>query len=126
MDIAVIGSGHVGLVTALTMASLGHDVVATDTDEGKIHGLSRGIPPFHEPGLPELLEEHVAAGRVRFTTDASEALRGADVAFICVGTPPEADGSANIAAVESTALDVARYARPGTVIVETRWGRSAS
>src|SRR5947209_6386265 len=104
MDIAVIGSGHVGLVTALTMASLGHDVVATDTDEGKIDGLAQGVPPFHEPGMPELLEEHLAAGRVRFTTDPSEALRGADVAFICVGTPPEADGSANIAAVESTAL----------------------
>src|SRR5437867_5144161 len=118
MDIAVIGTGHVGLVTSLTLASLGHSVAATDTDHEKIEALGRGVPPFHEPELPELLQQHLASGSVRFTTEASEALRDAEVAFICVGTPPEADGSANIAAVESTALDVARFARPGTVIVE--------
>jgi UDPglucose 6-dehydrogenase len=118
MDIAVVGSGHVGLITALTMSSLGHAVVATDTDVEKIEGLTRGVAPFHENGLSELLEQHLANGRVRFTAEAAEALRDADAVFICVGTPPEADGSANIAAVETTAIDVARHARPGTVIVE--------
>ena len=75
MQVAVIGAGHVGLVTAACLARIGHDVVANDDDLAKLEQLAAGRPWFHEPGLPELLEETIAAGRLRFTPDKGEAVR---------------------------------------------------
>ena len=86
MRISVIGCGYLGAVHAASMASLGHDVVGIDTDESKVALLSQGKPPFFEPEFPELLEEAIASGRLRFTTDFAEA-KDATVHFICVGTP---------------------------------------
>lgn len=118
MKIAVLGTGHVGLVTAATLASLGHEVAAMDIDAEKIALLRTGVVPFHEPGLQELLEEETSAGRLRFESDASAAVPGAEVAFLCVGTPPDAEGNANLLAVERSGVYVARHATGPLVVVE--------
>ncbi|OUE24861.1 UDP-glucose dehydrogenase family protein [Clavibacter michiganensis] len=86
MRISVIGCGYLGAVHAASMSRLGHEVVAVDVDAGKIAALQSGVAPFFEPGLPELLTEQLATGRLRFTTDIAEAA-GARVHFVAVGTP---------------------------------------
>lgn len=118
MKVAVIGTGHVGLVTAVAMAAIGHDVVGSDTDEGKISLLQRGIPPYYEPGLEQALEENMAAGRLSFASTTEEAVRDAEIVFICVSTPPRPDGEANLLYVEQSAADVARHAPDGAVVVD--------
>jgi UDPglucose 6-dehydrogenase len=118
MRVGVLGTGHVGLVAAVTLAELGHDVVATDADEEKLGMLKRGAPPFFEPGLEELLQEHAADGRLSFTSDAAEAVGGADVVFICVGTPATASGEANLVAVERATRAVATHANRYLVLVQ--------
>jgi UDPglucose 6-dehydrogenase len=118
VKITVMGTGHVGLVTCVTLATLGHEVVGTDVDSEKIELLRRGIPPFFEPGLEDALAQGSAAGRLAFIDSAAEALRDAEVVFICVGTPARADGEANLLAVEQSARDIARAAPDGAVVVE--------
>ena len=85
--IAVFGTGYLGATHAAGMAELGHEVIGVDVDAAKVARLARGEVPFFEPGLPEILARHVASGRLRFTTDAAEAMAFADVVFIGVGTP---------------------------------------
>ena len=87
LRISVFGTGYLGATHAAGMAELGHEVIGVDIDAAKIERLSRGEVPFYEPGLPELLRKHVESGRLRFTTDATEAAAFADVHFIGVGTP---------------------------------------
>jgi UDPglucose 6-dehydrogenase len=116
--IAVIGTGHVGLVAAVTFAEIGHTVTATDVDEEKITPLRLGIAPFFEPGLDNLLRMHTTTGRLSFATSTREAVLGAEAAFVCVGTPPKATGEANLVAVERAAADVATYADDGLVLVQ--------
>jgi UDPglucose 6-dehydrogenase len=118
MKVAVIGVGHVGLVTCATLATLGHDVVAVDVDASKIGALEAGRIPFHEPGLLDLVRQEVSAGRLRFTTVPSEAIAGAEIVLICVGTPPSESGAANIEAVDRSAADIARFASRPIVVVE--------
>ncbi|HWO71847.1 MAG TPA: UDP-glucose/GDP-mannose dehydrogenase family protein [Actinomycetota bacterium] len=118
MRVAVMGTGHVGLVTCVALAEIGHDVAGTDVDAEKIDLLSRGVPPFYEPGLEEALRRGMRAGRLRFTPDPAEALRDAEVVFICVGTPPRADGEANLLAVERSGSTIARHGRDGAIVVE--------
>ena len=118
MRLAVIGTGHVGLVTCVTMASVGHEVVGTDADAAKIESIKSGIAPFFEPGLEQLLAAQLASGRLSFTTDARAAIEGAELVFISVGTPPRATGDANLIAVENAARTVARYATGRCVIAE--------
>ncbi|MGC4174462.1 UDP-glucose dehydrogenase family protein [Demequina sp.] len=86
-SVSVFGTGYLGATHAAGMAELGHDVIGVDVDEAKIERLSRGEVPFFEPELPELLRKHVESGRLRFTTDAREAVDAADIHFIGVGTP---------------------------------------
>lgn len=93
MKISVIGCGYLGAVHAACMAELGHEVVGIDVDEAKIASLAAGRAPFFEPGLPELLERALASGRLRFSTDVTEA-RGAAVHFVAVGTPQQRDSDA--------------------------------
>jgi len=88
--LSVIGTGYLGLTHAACMASLGHDVIAFDIDTDKIASISKGQVPFHEPGLPALLEQAIASGRLTFTTSWQEVADQADVHFICVGTPQSA------------------------------------
>ena len=97
MRVAVFGAGYVGLVTGACFAELGHDVVVRDVVEAKVDALRAGIVPIHEPGLDELIERN--AERLRFTTDVAEAVEGAEVVYIAVGTPPTYSGDADLSAV---------------------------
>jgi UDPglucose 6-dehydrogenase len=116
--IAVIGLGHVGLVTAATMAYDGHEVIGLDSDLAKVESLEGGEVPWFEPGLQELVDEGVAAGRIRYTTDWTEALTDVEVVFICVGTPPLPDGSPNLSYVQAVATAVAKHAPQPVVVAE--------
>src|SRR2546426_12594060 len=95
--IGVIGTGYVGLVTAAGFAELGHDVYCVDVDVDKITALKRGEIPIHEPGLPELVARH--EGRLRFSTDLTDALEHSRLLFVAVGTPPTYSGDADLSAV---------------------------
>ncbi len=118
MRIVVIGVGHVGLVTALTLCRLGHDVVGLDDDVAKIADLRHRRLPFFEEGLDQLFEEGCASGRLQFSEDPCEAIPGGDVAFICVGTPGRPTGEPNLVAVENAANLVGKWASRDMVVVE--------
>lgn len=118
MRVAVIGTGHVGLISCVSFAEIGHHVVGTDADPEKMNLLGRGIPPFHEPDLEELLRANMENGRLSFTSDTSEALSDAEVVFVCVGTPAKATGEASLIAVERAVRDVARHAKGDLVLVQ--------
>ena len=118
MRIAVVGTGHVGLISCVTFAHIGHEVVGIDADGAKIETLRAGRSPFFEPGVQELLDEGVANGRLRFTSNYSEGIPGADAAFICVGTPPRASGEASLVAVERATREMAACVDGPIVLVE--------
>jgi UDPglucose 6-dehydrogenase len=118
LRVAVVGTGHVGLVTAGTMAAIGHHVVGVDSDRSKIERLEGGECPFFEPGLHELLFGRQGPGRLEFATGTTAAVDGADVVFICVGTPARATGEANLVAVEQAAREAAAGLSGRAVIVE--------
>jgi UDPglucose 6-dehydrogenase len=113
MRVTVIGAGHVGLVTAVCLATTGHDVVADDDDRAKLELLRQGRAWFYEPRLQELMTGALAAGRLRFTSDKGEAVRHGQVIFVSVGTPSRDDGSPNLKFVEAVARDVARHLPAG-------------
>ena len=118
MDLSIVGVGHVGLVTAAVFADLGHRVVGLDDDRDKLDTLLAGDVPFHEPGLPELLERVVADGSLTFTDDLSVAVDHGEVIFVCVGTPPLPGGGPDLRFVERVGREVARHATRETVLVE--------
>ncbi|MGH2652929.1 MAG: UDP-glucose dehydrogenase family protein [Actinomycetota bacterium] len=118
MRACVVGTGHVGLATAVAFAHLGHEVTAIDSDPEKVAGLQRGTAPFFEPGLEELLREEAAAGRLAFTGDLEQAVSPAELVFLCVGTPARPDGEANLLAVERATRGIAAHATDGVVVVE--------
>ena len=97
MKIAVAGTGYVGLVTGVCLASKGHYVTCVDVDEDKVEIMKQGISPIYEPGLSELMKESME--RLEFTTDYAKAYKDAEVIFIGVGTPEKKDGSANLSYV---------------------------
>ena len=99
MKIAVVGTGYVGLVTGAGFSDFGHDVTCVDIDAARVATLRRGEVPFYEPGLHDLIRRNSALGRLRFTTSTAEAVAGAQLAFIAVGTPPRDDGSADLSFV---------------------------
>jgi UDPglucose 6-dehydrogenase len=115
--VAVIGTGHVGLITAVGLASLDNDVTGMDLSEEKVAMLGRGQAPFHEPELDRLLREGLDAGRLRFTTSVAEAVAGARVVFVCVGRPSDGGGDRSLSAVEDAARAIARHAEPEVVLV---------
>src|SRR4051794_40411285 len=96
MKIAVIGTGYVGLVTGAGFSEFGHDVTCVDIDAKRIEALSKGEIPIHEPGLPELVRRNASVHRLRFTTSIAEAVPGAQIVFIAVGTPSRSDGAADL------------------------------
>jgi len=116
-QIAVIGVGYVGLVTAAAFADLGNRVIALDIDEGKIARLKRGEMPIYEPGLEELVRRNVHAGRLSFTTSYSEALDGTEFVFIAVGTPSGADGEADLRYVEAAAKSIAQNMTAPLIVI---------
>jgi UDPglucose 6-dehydrogenase len=107
MKLTMVGTGYVGLVTGACFATTGNLVTCLDVDEKKIALLKRGQSPIYEPGLSDMLSRNLQAGRLRFTTDKSEAYRDADAIFICVGTPSDEDGSADLRYVLAVAQDIA-------------------
>ncbi len=117
MHIAVVGTGYVGLVSGAGMADFGMNVICIDKDIEKIQKLEKGEIPFYEPGLKELVEKNVRAGRLSFGTDLAEAVRRALVVFICVGTPPAPDGSADLSFIREVALGLAEVIDDYKVIV---------
>ncbi|MGU3499120.1 UDP-glucose dehydrogenase family protein [Mycobacterium sp. C31M] len=118
MKLSVIGTGYLGAVHAACMARIGHEVVAFDTDEKKIAALSTGTSPFFEPGFDELLAEVLATGRLRFTQSVQDAVSGASVHFVCVGTPQLAGSdAANIGYVDAAFRSVAANADCDGLIV---------
>lgn len=116
-QICVVGVGYVGLVTAACFADLGNRVVALDVNEERVANLKKGIMPIYEPGLDELVKRNVKGGRITFTTSYEEALKGAEFAFIAVGTPSGSDGSADLQYVAAAATSIAKTMTAPIVII---------
>lgn len=118
MQITMIGSGYVGLVSGACFADFGHDVICVDKAESKIDALKAGRMPIYEPGLDQLVASNVKAGRLSFTTELTDAVADADVVFIAVGTPSRrGDGHADLSYVHAAAAEVAKAMKGYTVIV---------
>lgn len=117
MQIAVIGTGYVGLVSGACFADFGHKVTCIDMDRGRIERLERGELPFFEPGLGEVVERNVAAGRLRFTTEAGPAVRNALVILLAVGTPEGQNGEADLSQIITAAEQIAANLTEYKVIV---------
>lgn len=117
MRIAMIGTGYVGLVSGTCFSEFGTDVVCVDKDKDKIDGLNNGVIPIYEPGLEQLVESNVRAGRLSFTTDLAAAVRAADAVFIAVGTPSDGNGSADLRYVKGVAREIAPCLTGYTAIV---------
>lgn len=117
MHIAVIGSGYVGLVTGACFAEFGVDVTCVDVDAEKIARLADGVIPIYEPGLDQLVAKNTQAARLHFTTDLKTAVEQSLVIFLAVGTPPRANGSADLSFIEAAARSIAEYINGYKVIV---------
>jgi UDPglucose 6-dehydrogenase len=116
-NIAVIGTGYVGLSSGACFAHLGHVVTCVDVVQLKIDNLNKGILPIVETGLQELVAEGVGAGRLAFTTDVVGAVKNADVVFLCVPTPEGADGSADLSYIQTAARTLSPLLRSGAIVV---------
>jgi UDPglucose 6-dehydrogenase len=116
-QISVIGVGYVGLVTGACFADLGNRVIALDVNQERIEGLKKGVMPIYEPGLEELVERNVKAGRLTFTTSYKEALDGTEFAFIAVGTPSGVNGEADLQYVAMAAKSIAENMTAPLIII---------
>ena len=117
MKITVIGTGYVGLVTGACLADVGIEVSCVDIDHKKIDGLKNGILPIYEPGLKDIVLRNFEKGRLHFTTDLSEGIKGSAVAFIAVGTPPGEDGSADLQYVLAVAKSIGQCMEDYLVVI---------
>lgn len=115
--ICVIGTGYVGLVTGTCFADIGHSVTCLDIDHKRINQLNSGIMPIFEPGLKQIVDQNVDAGRLSFTTSYQKALAGADFAFIAVGTPSDDDGDADLGYVKQAVMSIAEHLDHPIIIV---------
>lgn len=118
LEITIFGTGYVGLVTGTCFAEAGNHVLGVDIDPDRIARLSQGESVIFEPGLSEMLQRNLKAGRLEFTTDAPRGIAHASVVFICVGTPPLPDGSSNLSAVRAVAQTIGRSMTKATVVVD--------
>ncbi|MBO4603653.1 MAG: UDP-glucose/GDP-mannose dehydrogenase family protein, partial [Salinivirgaceae bacterium] len=117
MNIAIVGTGYVGLVSGVCFAEMGIDVTCVDIDSAKIERLKQGEIPIYEPGLDEMLLRNVAAGRLHFTTDLRTCLDNVEVVFSAVGTPPDEDGSADLQYVLAVARTFGQNINKYTILV---------
>jgi len=117
MNICVVGTGYVGLVTGAVFADLGNDVVCVDNDRAKVEALKAGRMPIYEPGLEEMVARNAGDQRLAFTTDLAAGIRHGDVIFIAVGTPPKDSGETDLSHVESVAAEIGRYMDRYKVVV---------
>ena len=117
MNICVVGSGYVGLVTGVCLADFGMHVVGVDKDHAKVEALSRGKVPIYEPGLETLVQKNMEEGRLRFSTELGPAIEEAQAVFIAVGTPPKPDGSADLTFIREVAASIAEHLNGYKIIV---------
>lgn len=117
MNIAIVGTGYVGLVSGACFSEMGINVICVDIDEKKIQKLKDGVMPIYEPGLDELVERNVKAGCLQFTTDLTTCLDAVEVVFSAVGTPPDEDGSADLKYVLEVARTIGRNINKHVVLV---------
>jgi UDPglucose 6-dehydrogenase len=118
MDIAIIGSGYVGLVTGACLADVRHNVICVDNDQRKVERLQKGVIPIYEPGLEEVVHRNVAANRLRFTTSTADGVANSQIVFIAVPTPPQPDGSVDLTYIEKVAREIAEVLKEYRVIVD--------
>jgi UDPglucose 6-dehydrogenase len=118
MNLAIVGSGYVGLVTGACFAEVGHKVICVDNDLKKVHTLQDGQIPIYEPGLEELVKKNVAAGRLSFTASIGDAVDASKVIFIAVPTPPQPDGSVDLSFVEGVAREIAVHIKEYRIVVD--------
>jgi UDPglucose 6-dehydrogenase len=118
MDIAIIGSGYVGLVTGACFADVGHSVICVDNDQKKVESLQRGYIPIYEPGLEEVVHRNVSARRLRFTSSIADGVDHSQIVFIAVPTPPQPDGSVDLTYIEKVAREIAEVLKDYRVIVD--------
>src|SRR5258708_25297833 len=117
MNISVIGTGYVGLVTGSCFAEMGNTVICVDNDVAKVKRLERGDLPIHEPGLDEIVASNVRQRRLRYTTSLAEAVASSNIYFIAVGTPPNEDGSADLSHVLEVAREIGGpMCAPSTIV----------
>ncbi|PKG24345.1 UDP-glucose 6-dehydrogenase [Niallia nealsonii] len=117
MKIAVIGTGYVGLSTGVCLAEIGHTVTCIDIDQKKIQHLQKGIPPFYEPGIGEMIMNNVNKTKLFFSSSHRDGVAGADIVIIAVGTPQREDGSCNLTFLEQAAIDSAPYLEKESIFV---------
>ena len=118
MNLTIIGTGYVGLVTGTCFAEVGHSVICVDNDAAKVEKLQAGGIPIYEPDLEELVKKHTAAGRLRFTTSIAEGVEKSDVVFIAVPTPPQPDGSVDLSFIEKVAREIAGAMTSYKIVVD--------
>ena len=118
MNIAIVGSGYVGLVTGVCLAHIGHRVICVDNDPQKIKKLKQGKAPIYEPGLPELMTRYIKNGQLIFSASIKEAAQKSTVIFIAVGTPSKKNGEADLTYVENVAREIALCMNSYKLIVE--------
>lgn len=117
MNIVIVGTGYVGLVSGTCFAEMGINVICVDVNTQKIENLQKGIIPIYEPGLEELVNKNVEAGRLKFSTDLSKCLDDAEVVFSAVGTPPDEDGSADLNYVLEVARTIGKHMKKYVLVV---------
>ena len=118
MNLTIIGTGYVGLVSGSCFAEMGNNVICVDNDKRKIDLLQKGKIPIWEPGLEEMVQRNFKEGRLHFTTDIKQAVENSEICFIAVGTPPGEDGSADLQYVLAVAKDIATYMNGHKIIVD--------
>ena len=118
MNLTIIGTGYVGLVTGTCFAEVGHRVICVDNDATKVEKLREGGIPIYEPGLEEMVKKNVAAGRLSFTTSITEGVEKSDVVFIAVPTPPQPDGSVDLSFIEKVAREIAGAITSYKIVVD--------
>ncbi|RKY56213.1 MAG: UDP-glucose 6-dehydrogenase [Candidatus Neomarinimicrobiota bacterium] len=118
MNITIIGTGYVGLVTGTCFAEIGNQVLCVDNDKYKIDMLQNNRIPIYEPGLEKLVHKNTSQKRLRFTSSVKEGVNSSEIIFICVGTPPRKDGEADLSSVEKVCQQIARFAKSYKLVVE--------
>lgn len=119
MRVGIVGTGYVGLVTGAGLAEMGNQVICVDLDQERIRSIKKGVIPFYEPGLPELVDTNLREGRLELTTDLKHAVRASEVLFLAVGTPSGDDGNADLSAVYDVATSIGKY-MTGPTLVATK------
>ena len=118
MKITVIGAGYVGLTTTVSFAELGNEIMCVDKLPSKIEKLSKGISPIFEPGLPEMLQKHIRQNKIHFTDKIEDGIAFSDIIFLCVGTPQNDDGKADLSQIEEASKDIAKHMKSYKLIIE--------